>query len=877
MIADGISKAIEFRHFRAIRMNWTVDRPQSHDSSDTATSSGQEILEVDSALSQEFAGAFCEPLSTESSESPRQDTTNETGLHILNLRARNAVKQGRIEEAISLATEATELSDKNPGLCEFLGCLYALKGSEIEARKWKLKADEIRSNSAWVHLQNARWLIDKEPYAPDKITEELRTAIDLEPELLYPYVHLALYLAQLGEFSEAKRAAKKATELAPENLITHILMSQVLLAAGEVHNAAKFAECAVDLDGANPVASHQLATCLVAARHFEDALREQRKALKKYEYLEQEGQIAPWALGRELGDLTPEELVRVPKAYLSFQLGKILNNLGRSEMAERALQYAITTDPERPEFYAELSFALNELGRKSDAEHYRAVAIDSARKLVDRPPRFALTDAHNERDRLERLQFQIYILSILQEPERALAAAQRAVELFPENPQAHFLLASQYRDSGQLEHAIESGKNGIALSPNSSRLAQLLATLLLDTGNSEQVESILSAFGAEPADLHIVYLRARALAAQGRVVEATESVRAALSQDESNPKLNQLLAELIAREQEDLADVESLLQKSLGYDPTDIVGVSKVVQLLGDRDRRVEAFALAGRLGAAYPLNAYLADYLGGLAAKSGEFALAEWYQRRAVRILPEIGHFLWRLASILVANRRYQEALEVLDRAVKQLGQSADLLAIKGIALAETGDLEAAESVFRKVLELRPNDATARNYLGKFTDARSHTKDHNNLPSSLDIGANDLSSSEINPIGLFDDGWSGRAMSLSLFQPPEAVSFVVKGAIPRVGRPGFTTDVEITVDGKALTNQRLEAGEFTICTPTESDAGIRQVKITFDRTQTLPAPDSRVVGARLTFLGYVSEDCSDYWVGRVSFKDRILKLIGAA
>jgi hypothetical protein len=130
--------------------------------------------------------------------------------------------------------------------------------------------------------------------------------------------------------------------------------------------------------------------------------------------------------------------------------------------------------------------------------------------------------------------------------------------------------------------------------------------------------------------------------------------------------------------------------------------------------------------------------------------------------------------------------------------------------------------------------------------------------PARLEKFPDDLKKPLVEPQGVFDDGWVGPAASFRLAQSPDAETLQVEGMVPKIGdADGFTTDVTVTVDGKEVGRRTLGLDRFAFEVPVPPAASMRgdarEVKLLFSRTQALPAPDGRVVGARLSRVGFQS------------------------
>ena len=148
------------------------------------------------------------------------------------------------------------------------------------------------------------------------------------------------------------------------------------------------------------------------------------------------------------------------------------------------------------------------------------------------------------------------------------------------------------------------------------------------------------------------------------------------------------------------------------------------------------AFALTG-LGQAQQAAPLLVSV--GLASQSGQHPAVKLIdlfgsrnQREAARDTIEAAHrltpndprILDALGDILCHLGRYDEAIEALDRSLVIRPVSPLTLNFKAIALMEKGDVEPAAEIFRKVLELMPDNASALSNLACLYSATNRPED---------------------------------------------------------------------------------------------------------------------------------------------------------
>ena len=124
--------------------------------------------------------------------------------------------------------------------------------------------------------------------------------------------------------------------------------------------------------------------------------------------------------------------------------------------------------------------------------------------------------------------------------------------------------------------------------------------------------------------------------------------------------------------------------------------------------------------------------------------------------------------------------------------------------------------------------------------------------PRAITHPSIDLGNPALQASGLDGDGWLADTSSFTLFQPGISTSLVVRGMVPLVADPAFTTELQVLVDGQEVARRTLGLGDFELrANVTHSGHWARQVELRFSATQQLPAPDTRLVGARISFAGF--------------------------
>jgi hypothetical protein len=123
--------------------------------------------------------------------------------------------------------------------------------------------------------------------------------------------------------------------------------------------------------------------------------------------------------------------------------------------------------------------------------------------------------------------------------------------------------------------------------------------------------------------------------------------------------------------------------------------------------------------------------------------------------------------------------------------------------------------------------------------------------PSNLAHFPDDLRHPGLEYAGMYEDGWVSDAAFFHLSQPANGSRLVVRGAVPLVGDPAFTTEVQLLVDGREVARRSLKLGKFDIRCEVTPSTGRRRVELRFSKYQHMPEDDRRPVTARLERIGF--------------------------
>ncbi|HEY9908396.1 MAG TPA: hypothetical protein V6D18_12420, partial [Thermosynechococcaceae cyanobacterium] len=118
-----------------------------------------------------------------------------------------------------------------------------------------------------------------------------------------------------------------------------------------------------------------------------------------------------------------------------------------------------------------------------------------------------------------------------------------------------------------------------------------------------------------------------------------------------------------------------------------------------------------------------------------------------------------------------------------------------------------------------------------------------------------DLTNRSLEYSGVYEDGWLSEAAFFGLSQLNPATPLVIRGTIPGLSDPKFVTELQVLVDGKEVAQRTLKPGDFKLkLTPPEGQKR-RRIDLRFSKWQNLPDPDKRPVAAKLSLIGFTTDE----------------------
>ncbi len=338
--------------------------------------------------------------------------------------------------------------------------------------------------------------------------------------------------------------------------------------------------------------------------------------------------------------------------------------------------------------------------------------VDKARDLLEEASKIFGEDLY--------LQYKLGVLYYeTGELEKAIGAFEKAVEINPGFSNAHHALATLLLSAGRIEEAKRSYHNVLETDPSNEDALKELGEMLFERAEYEEGINLLEPLHAKGRlDEGGIIMLGRFYYRGGRTEKALEIFTSLLGKLEDDSIIKRVIAEieiqrghfrtahgyleeLIEAEPDNFSNYIGLLLISHGLaGPAD--GPDQTIEISEEESVRLLEVA-AEKVDEDSAEDNYL---LGAVMRRAGNSEEAERFLRRADDLRPGDRRTLLELTTLYERQKRFDEALEMIERLYEQHASDATINNYYGYLLAEKGErLEFAEQLLEKALGVEPEN----------------------------------------------------------------------------------------------------------------------------------------------------------------------------
>lgn len=307
-------------------------------------------------------------------------------------------------------------------------------------------------------------------------------------------------------------------------------------------------------------------------------------------------------------------------------------------------------------------------------------------------------------------------------PKEAIASLKRAIKAAPKAATYRSNLGEVQRQSGNLADAVVSLQEAIELDPGNARAYNNLGIARFDGRKYEEAAAAYrKAIELDPEFAEAQNNLGNALRRLGRIEEAVDAYQNALAVRERYPEaysnLGTMLRELGKEEQ-----AEHALRKAILLNPKYVDARTNLATLYHHQKKDIDALRELGEVLKLAPKEVRALILTARCQIRRLNFASAEQACRLALNEEPDNPEALTVLGMILHELDRYDEAVEVLEKADGLAPHNAETLGYFGVALKSVGRLTDARDKIVQGVEINPNMIAAYANLNDLVDYSKET-----------------------------------------------------------------------------------------------------------------------------------------------------------
>lgn len=309
---------------------------------------------------------------------------------------------------------------------------------------------------------------------------------------------------------------------------------------------------------------------------------------------------------------------------------------------------------------------------------------------------------------------QLYgVLAKQPDRQKVLSVVKELAAAYPQLPEAHFAVAQAAIAAGKKDAARQEIDEAQRLKPDWELAALFHAQLLQQDSPPAALEYLVAYLKSWPKAVEVRSTYARLLLGNKQLREARAQYETLLELIPANADLVVTLG-LVSLQMSDFDAAEGYLKKALGMDYRDPDSVRfHLGQTAEERKQTDAAMQWYSQVTQGEQFVAAQARY-GYLLGITGHPAEARTYLQAINTTSPEQRLLVTQTeAQLLRETKAYKDAFDVLEAALLQQPDSADLLYDAAMAAEKLDRLDTLEAHLRKLITLRPDHAQAYNALG--------------------------------------------------------------------------------------------------------------------------------------------------------------------
>ncbi|MFP8879412.1 MAG: tetratricopeptide repeat protein, partial [Myxococcota bacterium] len=574
---------------------------------------------------------------------------------------------------------------------------------------------------------------------------EYKNVLQIDPNHAAAHHGLSQAYLKNSQTREGFWELRETVRLDPQNLDAKIQLGQLLVLAGDPEDALAQADSAIEIDPASHQSHMIRGQALNALKRPDESLEAFEKAV----------------------EVSPDEAAPV------FMLAIALNSRNEFEAAEPHFRKFVEMEPGFRSYTSLANFLSQDRSRDEETETAFRDAVTHATQDADQIRGHAhMASFYFQRERFDEaneylenaipevedpLQL-IYLLARLHlsqgNVERADALIEQATEANPEDPKPYLILSAYRGRQRDVAGALAAAEKAIEIAPDDINANLRVAEVLVDIGYREDdsakvtrgreiVESVLAKQPSHPSGLMI---KSKIDLAEKKIDDAIASLRAAIDVEPELAQAHYILGTALSLRGEKAA-ARTELARALEIDAGLLEArqvLARVHAMLGEHEYAIEEGrrflrerpdAIDTRILVAQSLvilkrtdealaeleqipeenrNVDVLFAMGRVHLRNGDRQIARDFMTQALEMNPTQPDILRNLLRLDRQEDRFPESVERITKAVENEPENARVRLLLGVAALIDQRPADAEKAFKKAIEIDPTDVAGYEHLAR-------------------------------------------------------------------------------------------------------------------------------------------------------------------
>ncbi|PKO19807.1 hypothetical protein CVU37_02110 [candidate division BRC1 bacterium HGW-BRC1-1] len=543
---------------------------------------------------------------------------------------------------------------------------------------------------------------------------EFRAALEFQPDNVYLMLGVADALIAKRSYDEALTTVDDVLKKSPQNVAALILKGKILSGMAQDGSGTRRKELQEQgvaafqevkrLQPRNLEALNGLANLYIMQQNVDRMVETYREILLAEPRNTRAMLILAQVLSRtgrtDEAIAFYERVIEQRRGFINtyVYLGQLYDELGRTEDALSTYETAVLIEPRNPQLLRMFDEAI----RKVESKGGEAAAMDRYKKFADRYP-------HSSE--VQRIYAEQLIAA--KDMDKALTQYQHVLELDPENVEAMVAVGNILLNRKKYDEATELFSKAVDLNPDRVEIYDAIAQTLINRKEPARAIAMYEkALALNPKAEKLYVSLASLYEKDENTTDVIRVLKTGIDRTEGAPELLMTLG-VVFEKNRDFGQAADYYERALQKAPENRVMLASLLNSLVRSGRQQHIPVVLDQVTSGTEADrAEVMMLAGEFLLTNGEINEAVQYFEKAIDASPGKLPPYIRLARTLSLQKKYDEALALVNRAIPLFRGSDDLRQLEAEIYNDRGDHNRSIEIYRRMVEDKPDSLDAHRLL---------------------------------------------------------------------------------------------------------------------------------------------------------------------